>query len=179
MASEERMTYDQIQELITQIDESSLREFNLQFGGAQVSMSKNAAGVTAPQPAINPSHIEQGQSLAPVDLPHDATYIQSKERQMTEPDQAVQAKTDDKQSEGETIFESPLVGTVYLAPQPDAPNYVNEGDQVQAGDVLCIIETMKVMNEIKADAAGTVQEVLVTDGQNVEFSSPLFRIQER
>ena len=77
--------------------------------------------------------------------------------------------------EGRTV-DSPIVGVVYLAPAPDAPQYKHIGDTVAVGDVLCIVEAMKIMNEIKSDVAGTVTEILVGNQQVVEFGQPLFRI---
>lgn len=71
---------------------------------------------------------------------------------------------------------APIVGTFFAAPAPDAPNYVKVGDGVQPGSVLCIIEAMKLMNEIEAEVAGTVAEVLVTDEDPVEYGQVLFRI---
>ncbi|HZW99510.1 MAG TPA: acetyl-CoA carboxylase biotin carboxyl carrier protein [Trueperaceae bacterium] len=72
---------------------------------------------------------------------------------------------------------APIVGTFYSSPSPDAPPYVREGDSVKAGSVLCIIEAMKLMNEIEADVAGVVREVLVDNGQPVEYGQVLFRIE--
>ncbi len=71
---------------------------------------------------------------------------------------------------------SPFVGTFYRKPAPDKPNYVNEGQSVKAGDTLCIIEAMKLMNEIEAEYPGKVVQVLVENGQPVEFGEPLFVI---
>ena len=71
---------------------------------------------------------------------------------------------------------APIVGTFYASPAPDASNYVRVGDHVQPGSVLCIIEAMKLMNEIEAEVAGTVVEVLVTDEDPVEYGQVLFRI---
>jgi acetyl-CoA carboxylase biotin carboxyl carrier protein len=71
---------------------------------------------------------------------------------------------------------SPFVGTFYRKPAPDKPNYVNEGQSVKAGDTLCIIEAMKLMNEIEAEFPGKVVQVLVENGQPVEFGEPLFVI---
>lgn len=68
---------------------------------------------------------------------------------------------------------SPMVGTVYMAPSPGAPNFVSVGDNVNAGDTLCIIEAMKVMNPIKAPKSGTVQQILVENAQPVEFGEAL------
>ena len=72
---------------------------------------------------------------------------------------------------------SPMVGTMYHAPSPGAKNFVNVGDKVNIGDTLCIIEAMKMMNQIDADAAGTVKAILVNDGEAVEFDEPLYIIE--
>ena len=72
---------------------------------------------------------------------------------------------------------SPMVGTTYLQPEPEAPRYVDVGDTVRVGDTLLIIEAMKVMNPIKAPRAGTVRQILVSDGQPVEYGEPLMIIE--
>ncbi|WP_067518783.1 acetyl-CoA carboxylase biotin carboxyl carrier protein [Endozoicomonas ascidiicola] len=71
---------------------------------------------------------------------------------------------------------SPMVGTFYDSPSPDASAFVKEGQQVKHGDVLCIVEAMKMMNQIKADKSGTIEAVLVESGQPVEYDQPLFTI---
>ena len=71
---------------------------------------------------------------------------------------------------------SPFVGTFYRKPNPDSANYVSLGDKVDKGAVLCIVEAMKLMNEIEADVAGTITGVLVEDGSSVEYGQPLFKI---
>jgi acetyl-CoA carboxylase biotin carboxyl carrier protein len=77
---------------------------------------------------------------------------------------------------GHITVEAPMVGTFYRAPAPDAAPFVNEGDLVKEDQILCIIEAMKLMNEIEADAAGTIKAVLVENGQAVEFGQSLFVI---
>ena len=77
---------------------------------------------------------------------------------------------------GLKTIESPMVGTFYRAPAPDAPPYVEVGDRVTEDSVLCIVEAMKLMNEIKAEMAGIVTEILVENGQPIEFGQPLFSI---
>ena len=77
---------------------------------------------------------------------------------------------------GVTSMKSPMVGTFYRAPSPDSPTFVEVGKKIAKGEVLCIIEAMKVMNEIKAETAGTVTEILVENGENVEYGQPLFKI---
>jgi acetyl-CoA carboxylase biotin carboxyl carrier protein len=79
------------------------------------------------------------------------------------------------EEKGHTVT-SPFVGTFYRKPNPDSPNYVGMGDKVDKGQVLCIVEAMKLMNEIEADVAGTITAILVEDGQPVEYGQPLFKI---
>jgi acetyl-CoA carboxylase biotin carboxyl carrier protein len=74
------------------------------------------------------------------------------------------------------VVTSPFVGTFYRKPNPDSANYVSLGDKVDKGAVLCIVEAMKLMNEIEADVAGTVTGILVEDGTSVEYGQPLFKI---
>ena len=80
--------------------------------------------------------------------------------------------------EGVTIVRSPMVGTFYAAPAPDQPAYASVGKVIKDGDVLCIIEAMKLMNEIKAELSGTVIEILVQNGQTVEYDQPIMKIKK-
>jgi acetyl-CoA carboxylase biotin carboxyl carrier protein len=85
---------------------------------------------------------------------------------------AVAAPVDDKSH----VVTSPFVGTFYRKPNPDSPNYVSLNEKIDKGQVLCIVEAMKLMNEIEADLAGTVVAILVEDNQPVEYGQPLFKI---
>ncbi len=80
--------------------------------------------------------------------------------------------------EGLHIVKSPIVGTYYGSPSPGAPPFVSVGDRVEKGQVICIVEAMKLMNEIEADAAGEIVRCLVTNGQPIEFGQPLFSIRQ-
>lgn len=80
------------------------------------------------------------------------------------------AKSDDK------IIFSPMVGTFYCAPSPDSEPFVRVGDKICKGDTICIIEAMKLMNEIEADKSGIIKEILVENGETVEFNQPLFML---
>jgi acetyl-CoA carboxylase biotin carboxyl carrier protein len=75
-----------------------------------------------------------------------------------------------------SIARSPMVGTFYRAPNPESPNFVNIGDTVKVGQTLCIIEAMKLLNEIESEYAGVIKEILCENGQGVEFDQPLFII---
>ena len=77
-----------------------------------------------------------------------------------------------------TIIKAPLVGTFYLSPKPGEPQYINVGDKVVSGDILCIVEAMKIFNEIESDFSGEIKEILVGDGEPVEYDQPLFKIEE-
>ena len=74
------------------------------------------------------------------------------------------------------VAKSPMVGTFYRAPNPESPNFVNIGDTVKVGQTLCIIEAMKLLNEIESEQAGVIKEILCENGQGVEFDQPLFII---
>jgi acetyl-CoA carboxylase biotin carboxyl carrier protein len=74
------------------------------------------------------------------------------------------------------IIKSPIVGTFYGSPSPGAPSFVSAGERVEKGQVVCIVEAMKLMNEIEADAAGEIVKILVTNGQPVEYGQPLFSV---
>jgi acetyl-CoA carboxylase biotin carboxyl carrier protein len=80
-------------------------------------------------------------------------------------------------ADNQTLLRSPMVGTFYRAPSPDAPAFVQEGDMVQEGQALCIVEAMKMMNEIESEVAGRVIRILVENGQPIEYDQPLMVIE--
>jgi acetyl-CoA carboxylase biotin carboxyl carrier protein len=80
--------------------------------------------------------------------------------------------------DGLIVIESPMVGTFYRSPSPDKDSYVEVGSTVKLGDTLCIVEAMKLMNEIEADVGGTIAEILVENAQPVQFGQPLFKIRK-
>lgn len=84
-----------------------------------------------------------------------------------------------KRDENMYTFKSPMVGTFYRKPSPDDPTFVSSGDKIIKGDVLCIIEAMKVMNEVQADQGGEIIEILVEDSVSVEYGQPLFKIRKK
>ena len=92
------------------------------------------------------------------------------------PAQAAPAAAPAPEASAANALKSPMVGTVYLAPEPGAEDFVKVGDQVKAGDTVLIVEAMKVMNPITATSAGTVKQILVENGQPIEFDQPLIVI---
>ena len=92
---------------------------------------------------------------------------------------AVPASAPAALASGEEVIESPLVGTFYAKPSPEAPTFINVGDAVSDDTVVCIVEAMKVMNEITAGLSGTITEILVEDAQPVEYGQPLFKVKKK
>jgi acetyl-CoA carboxylase biotin carboxyl carrier protein len=149
-----------IRELIAIMKENDLVKIDLQHGDDRISLRRAEPGRGAA-----PSHIitTVPGAVAPAALPGG---------------EAVAAGQDAGQATGEDYIEikSPIVGTFYEAPSPDADAYVEPGAHVEPQSVVCIIEAMKVMNEIKAETSGTIVETLVPNGQSVEYGQALFRV---
>jgi len=92
------------------------------------------------------------------------------------PTPAAEATAEDAEASGDSAVPSPIVGTFYRAPDPNSPPFVNVGDRVRVGQVLCIIEAMKLMNEIEAEVAGEIVKIHPENGQPVQYGDPLFTI---
>lgn len=145
-----------IKELAKILDETGLNEIEVAEGEQMIRVNKGMMMAGAQQMVG-----------APVSMPSDPTVPQAANTEM--PD----AVTGDHPG----AVTSPMVGTAYTAPEPDAPAFAKKGDSVSAGDTLVIIEAMKVMNPIKAHKGGTVTKVLVENGQPVEFGDVLMVIE--
>ena len=147
----------ELKELIKSFDRSATQVLELETEEFRIYLDKGSSG-TAPLPAPAESQPQLSQPAQPQPLPASS-----------------EVKEEQKVEEGE-IITSPMVGTFYQAPSPDSPPYVRVGDKVKKGDTLCIIEAMKIMNELEAEFDCEILEVLVEDGQPVEFDTPLFRV---
>lgn len=168
------MDIDRIRELLKVIADSGVAEVELHDDDFKLVVRKDSPVVSVeparppypyPYPPMPPQGYMVPQAPAP-QLPPQAPATEA-------PAAAAPAPAPSK---GETI-RAPIVGTFYRAPSPDQDNYVNVGDRVKQGDVLCIIEAMKLMNEIECEVSGTVREILVENAQPVEFDQPLFIIE--
>lgn len=146
---------DAIKELAGLLDETGLNEIEVADGDQSIRVSKGAAQVVAGAPAALPP------------MPSDPTT----------PQLASTSAPEAVASNHPGAITSPMVGTIYLQPEPGSPSFVSKGDSVKAGDTLMIIEAMKVMNPIKADKSGTVTQILVDDAQPVEFGDVLVIIE--
>ena len=146
------MEYEKIKQLIGDMGNSKLTSLDIEFpDGTKISAKKEKQIVTE----------------KPVTVTVNEEVVTQKE-ESTE-------NTDKKVPEG-NVVKSPMVGTFYIKPSPDAEPYVEVGKQVNKGDVLCIIEAMKLMNEIESEFTGKVKEIYVKDGEPVEYGKPLFLI---
>ncbi len=139
----------QVRELAEMLTETGLTEIEVEDGDRKIRVSRGAIASAAPV-----------QMVAPAAAPAPAAPAVA-------PAEAVPAASH------ADALKSPMVGTVYLAPDPSSPNFVSIGDEVSKGDTLVIIEAMKVMNPIVADKAGSVKLILIENAQPVEFDQPL------
>ena len=156
------MDIRKVKKLIEMLEESQLNEIEIKEGEESVKLLK---AITVPvQEQIVTSNI-----AATAPQPAAMNEVSSVESDTKE-------STDAETISGKTI-DSPMVGTFYAAPNPGAKDFVSVGDKISEGDVLCIIEAMKMMNEVKADSSGVIKQVLIENAEPVEFGQPLFVIE--
>lgn len=154
------MNVEEIKELMALFNESNMTEFHLSNEEFEVQFSKREEYPQVVSNAVAPvANVASPVEAAPVSVPSSA-----------ETQEASQVATDAK------YITSPIVGVVYLQASPDADPFVQVGKQITSNDTVCIVEAMKIMNEIKSDFNGEVVEVLVENGQMVDFGQKLFAI---
>lgn len=153
------MEMEQVLELIKTISDSPLTEFEYDANGVKIALKKEqpvtVVGQAAAQPVVTANSIEPSAPAAVI---------------------VSQAVAEQAAAPVGNIVKSPLVGTFYAAPAEDAAPFVKVGDTVNAGQVLAIVEAMKLMNDIESDYSGQVAEIYVSNGDAVEYGQPLFRI---
>ena len=177
------MDLAQIKELLKIVAESGVAEVEVEEDEFKVIVRKNAPTVTLQQPMYPPYGMGfpmQGYGapaqappppMPPPDNPSPAHTHGAEESAAP-----VEAKAEPA-AENEIVVNAPIVGTFYRAPAPGEAAFVSVGDEVGSGDVLCIIEAMKLMNEIECEVKGVVKKILVEDAQPVEYDQPLFVIE--
>ncbi|WP_072523831.1 acetyl-CoA carboxylase biotin carboxyl carrier protein [Clostridium sp. Marseille-P3244] len=167
------MKIEQVLELVKAVSDSDLTEFKYEESGVKLSLKKASdriVQVQAPAAPVTASPAMPAAVVSP-EMTVSAQTTQVAEGAGNTGD----LESEEKVPEG-NIVKSPLVGTFYAAPAEDAEAFVKVGDGVEKGQVLAIVEAMKLMNEIESDFAGTVTEILVENGQPVEYGQPLFVI---
>lgn len=158
------MDLKDIRAIVEMMKRADLTEFELEEEGLKLRLAREGREVS---PAYAPSTPPPSYTVPPMPaMPASGSA-----------GEAAGATPPAPREEGELI-KSPMVGTFYRAPSPEAGPFVQVGDKVQPESALCIIEAMKVMNEIQAETSGIIAEVLVENGQSVEYGQPLFRIRK-
>lgn len=169
------MTIDEIKELIRVVHETGIAELEVQRGEDRVRI-RSSIGAVNQDIVINPgSNVVPATHAHPAVAGYTATVGSPAPPSLPGPPAATAPAEEDKN----VLVKSPIVGTYYDAPSPGSPSFVKVGDQVEPGKVLCIIESMKLMNEIEAEIAGTVMAKLVENGRPVEYGEALFTIRPR
>ncbi len=161
-----KMDLNYIKKLIKILDTSNISEIEIEEEGSKLKLSK-------PRPKI-------ASSLAPVNFTPIQNINPNETLSLDRAVETLKSETVKIETHSENIYEvkSPMVGTFYRAPSPDADAYVNVGSNVTPGSVLCIIEAMKLMNEIESEVSGKIIKILVENTQPVEYNQPLFLIEK-
>lgn len=160
------MNLSEIRRLVKLVEASGIDELEIEEEGTRIRVVKNSTSPDSVQhvvavPGTQPYPVQQSAPVTP--------QVESQAQSALPVTETV--------SDTSVAIDSPMVGTFYRAPSPEAPAYVQVGDQVKIGQVLCIIEAMKLMNEIEAEVSGKISKIHVENAQAVEFGQPLFSIE--
>ncbi|MGB9667750.1 MAG: acetyl-CoA carboxylase biotin carboxyl carrier protein [Thermosulfidibacteraceae bacterium] len=159
------MDYELIEKIVELFSRSGLTDFEYEENGVRIILRRQIVYAT-PQIQVVPIGEPQRETIQTKVSEEKSDYVDTKEGVHLE-----------AESSNLVAIRAPLVGTFYRAPAPDAPPYVKEGDVIEKGQVVCIIEAMKIMNEIESDIRGRVVKVLAENGKPVEYGQPLFLVE--
>lgn len=161
-----KMDLNYVKKLIKMLDSSNLAEIEIEEEGSKIKLSK-------PRPKFS-------QNIPTVQIPNYFDHGFNTSQQGQQPAETkAEVKEDLALSENIVEVRSPMVGTFYRAPSPDADPYVQIGSDIKIGNTICIIEAMKLMNEIESEVSGTVVKILAENGQAVEFDQVLFLVEKK
>lgn len=163
------MNQKELKELIDFLVEKDITEFELERGDLKVRVKRGSEPIVVPVAAPAAAPVLSAPPAVPVAAAPSATPQAAPAAAPAEP----------AEETGLHIVKSPIVGTYYESPSPGSPPFIKVGDTVSAGQVLCIVEAMKLMNEIESDVAGEVVKILVTNNQPIEYGQSLFAIRPR
>jgi acetyl-CoA carboxylase biotin carboxyl carrier protein len=158
----------EIRELIKLVDQSSIEEFSYEYEGSKIKMKKHGA-----------AKVEHVQQAAPAQTPQQAPVVQEAPRSEPKAEAAAVQEVEQEEIQDTSNLHkivSPMVGTFYQSSSPEADAYVKTGSKVSKDSIVCIVEAMKLFNEIEAEVNGEIVEILVKDGQLVEYGQPLFLV---
>ena len=157
------MNFKQIQQLIKFVSKTDVAEVNIENNNFKINIKGNSKSNSEPVTQI----IQQAPTVTPTIQPVQPEPVQK----------SVSSSNMETNSDNYHTIKSPIIGTFYRKPSPDKDVFVNVGDTVGEGDVLCVIEAMKLFNEIESDVSGKIVKILVEDASPVEFDQPLFLIE--
>jgi acetyl-CoA carboxylase biotin carboxyl carrier protein len=163
------MNQKELKELIEFLIEKDITEFELERGDVKVRIKRGPETAAAPSDRIIAVH----SGIAPAQVGSDMQAA------APPPPTVPSAPPVEKPEEGLHMVHSPIVGTYYESPSPGSPPFVKPGDTVEAGQILCIVEAMKLMNEIEADVSGEIVKMLVKNGAPIEYGQELFVIRPK
>lgn len=160
----------EIREIIKLIDQSSIDEFVYESDGTKVKLKKNGIQVSTEALTSTAKPVTEQREVPVKEVPVAPTEEKSEVK--------VDEEVKDTNVNDSSLHKinSPMVGTFYKSSSPESPAYVNAGDKVKEDSVVCIVEAMKLFNEIEAEVTGEIVEILVEDGQLVEYGQPLFLV---
>ena len=162
------LTFEQIKELIDLVSERDLQGLEIERSGFRVKIDGKSHGLAAP--TVVGSSGDQAAATAGATVPTGDSSFVAGESAPSETEAEAMAE------DGLHLLRSPIVGTFYTSPSPDADPYIRVGDRVKRGQVLCIVEAMKLMNEIESDEDGIIEKVFPKNAQPVEYGEPLFAV---
>lgn len=162
------MEYKQIQELIKAINKSNISKLRIKEGEFEITIEQHGNGVEYMQ---MPQMMSMPTAMPQMQMQQSAPMQQA-------PSTSAPAADAAPASSGSTVtVKSPMIGTFYRSASPDKPSFVNVGDEIKQGQVLCIIEAMKLFNEIESEISGRIVKVLIDDASPVEYDQPLFVVE--
>lgn len=174
------MELKQIKELMSAMERCGTTRVHLKKDDFELELERKNGHQTTPSSSVEAELEERYRMTYPPGTNAPLPPSQDRLPYMHHTQSAPQGSSpvgDKKEAATGTFITSPMVGTFYAAPSPDDPPFIKVGDSIEKGEVVCIVEAMKVMNEIKASMSGVIAEVLVDSGHPVEFGTKLFRIQ--
>lgn len=166
-----KMQYDEVKELIAIFEKTDLNDMEVQLDNARIRLNRGAVSPWMMPPAMPQTMVPPQPVAVPVSQNVKADDVADMAAAQME--DIPEAKAADGTSK---VIKAPIVGTFYQSSAPDEAPFVKVGDTISEGDVVCIIEAMKFMNEVNSEVSGTIAEVLVKDGQFVEYGQELFRL---
>lgn len=154
------LSVNEMKEIIKAVDESSVETFKVEYEGLKVLVEKKAG-----------SHHHSGQAETPENTEAKPSVVQKEEKK------TVESVSNQGEADVHQVL-SPMVGTFYGRSNPETAPFVEVGTKVEKGQIVCVVEAMKLFNEIQAEMSGEIVDMLVEDGQVVEYGQPLFRIKK-